>query len=185
MPANIEILDNSNNKIISNHDDLGPLLRQDQSPKKHRTEVRFAEQLQVKEIPNLDDYTQEEKDATWYSKVAMNLVKYDTMMTIRFMNTACRADPKTTCFRGLEAMTPMGFEQRDHCRQSVRAAVVDVQEQQGLSGFVDDYELAVVSEKISYCARVSAFEYGCYDAEEARRVYQEDKDLIELLKQVA
>mmetsp|Transcript_20493 Transcript_20493/g.31253 ORF Transcript_20493/g.31253 Transcript_20493/m.31253 type:complete len:247 (-) Transcript_20493:25-765(-) len=174
--------------------------------KKRRIGVRFCEnpEASTRVVPNRDDYSVAEKDATWYSDQEMVRVKYETLLSIKLLNTTTAnnnnnnnaATATTTTLqqqqhqnllstfgysRGLEAMTRVGWEHRDRNRQWVRSAVFGAQNLQRMGGFQDENITRVASESVSQLTRIIAGENATYDFREAMGVYQGDRELTELL----
>mmetsp|Transcript_16856 Transcript_16856/g.25760 ORF Transcript_16856/g.25760 Transcript_16856/m.25760 type:complete len:184 (-) Transcript_16856:44-595(-) len=182
MPAKIETQQDKHLLTHKRGLHLGEETIPIQLTKKPRVAVRFAELHIVKQIPNRHDFSADEKDATWYSKKEMSRVKYDTMVSLRAMNSQPNAD--IGCTRGLEMISKKGFEERRRKRRCIRAAVFGEQEKQRLNGYIDDQAIAAASENISFAPKVCAAEYGINDFDDAVKIYQGDKDLIELFKQI-
>jgi hypothetical protein len=117
------------------HDD-----EQDEEPV--RKEVFFSNQIRIRLTLHVRDYTQEEIEATWFSKTDFENIKADVRFDIGLLHEGTHGAQDTTsfCRRGLECRTKEGMRKRMSNKIIARNAVLDEQDRQWANYETDDAE---------------------------------------------
>lgn len=119
-------------------------VRKPLSPAANRT-VTFSEEVCIRRTINNEDYTREEKLATWSTVQEVDEMKAERRSTIKIME---RRNPSVDggqhCFRGLEFRTREGSRRRQFNQVDAATAIMDEQEAQLQSEINDPEKLAHV-----------------------------------------
>jgi hypothetical protein len=119
-------------------------VRKPLSPAANRT-VTFSEEVCIRRTINNEDYTREEKLATWSTVQEVDEMKAERRSTIKIME---RRNPSVDggqhCFRGLEFRTREGWRRRQFNQVDAATAIMDEQEAQLQSEINDPEKLAHV-----------------------------------------
>mmetsp|Transcript_18329 Transcript_18329/g.45408 ORF Transcript_18329/g.45408 Transcript_18329/m.45408 type:complete len:168 (-) Transcript_18329:117-620(-) len=137
-------------------------------PLHHKSQVRkvsFSKIVAEYDIENAADYSDEERQATWYSKPQLKEFKKRVIRTAHKMETG-QLDPFDDRWtsRGLEGRTTGGYQQRRQSRSSALNAVLLEQDRQLIEGFEDPESLADVYREYSAVSQALARLMGKQDA---------------------
>ena len=134
--------------------------------------VSFCETVRMKRTLHINDYTQREIEATWYSKAEKEHIRREILQTVQLMESGRIADIDDVvyCQRGLEFRTDQGARLRQGNKDLSREAVLDEQDFQECSGYSDIEAIASVYSEISYQCRVAALMMGLSDAKTVERL---------------
>ena len=139
-----------------------------QSPNKacKTKKVSFCETVRMKRTLHINDYTQREIEATWYSKADMEPIRREILQTVQLMESGRTADIDDViyCQRGLEFRTEQGARLRQRNKDLSREAVLDEQDFQECSGYSDIEAIASVYVHSTYQCQVAAHILGLTDA---------------------
>lgn len=112
------------------------------SPK--RRTVSFAPVIRFKPVKHIDDFTEEQIEATWYTEYDLNIIRAACITTVRQMVFKKTINEETDCTRGLEFKTPSGAKFRKNNKQTAIEAVLAEQRLQKSMGMVDEEYLSEV-----------------------------------------
>ena len=133
-----------------------------ESPKRR---VHFFPTVTVKEIPHLDDYSEEMFEAIYLMPKDFAEIKSQVKMTLRLMMSDVQTNNQDFCPRGLEVKTKEGHKRRTLNKQRVRKAVLREQESQRESGLESASFIAEVSMVNSRKSMLAARETALRDEE--------------------
>ena len=109
-----------------------------------RQSVTFSKTVKAKSTLHYKDYTEEEIEATWYSRSEVQAIRLDVKVAAQEVDRRQSkdgegndADVEICCARGLEAKTKRGYETKFRRRNSVVNLVLQEQERQQV---MDDYD---------------------------------------------
>jgi hypothetical protein len=91
--------------------------------------VSFAPLVTAYAYPHIDDYSDEEVEACWYTRKEMQSTKADAKTTLMVMGVN-RVNHDSMCTRGLEYITPEARVQRYFIRANAKNAVFKEQNSQ-------------------------------------------------------
>jgi hypothetical protein len=140
------------------------------SESKPKKSVRWNHRVEKKRHHRLQDLSNEEKEAVWYTENDSKLILAMAKVTVKMMMKGEPCDDIDYCSRGLEGKTPAGSKQRQKNKLKVRKALLEEQEIQRDEGIHDDEYLAQVSRTNSEEVCAQAREVAKRD-EEAIRDY--------------
>mmetsp|Transcript_111045 Transcript_111045/g.155896 ORF Transcript_111045/g.155896 Transcript_111045/m.155896 type:complete len:203 (-) Transcript_111045:28-636(-) len=155
-----------------------------QMPLHHQTPLRkgvsFATNVATYDIIHLAEFSDEERESSWYNRNELRAIKDDAK---RMANLSVMTDDATTdninnadlCLRGLEAKTPSGSRKKRQNRIEARAAVFMEQEVQDDNGFSDPDELADVYFEYTESCQAEAQMIAIRDEKEAKEIYESSK----------
>mmetsp|Transcript_2883 Transcript_2883/g.4587 ORF Transcript_2883/g.4587 Transcript_2883/m.4587 type:complete len:227 (+) Transcript_2883:1-681(+) len=132
--------------------------------------VRWNHRVEKKRHHRLQDLSDEEKEAVWYTENDTKIILAMAKVTVKMMMKGEPCDDVDYCSRGLEGKTPAGSKQRQKNKLRVRKALLEEQEIQREEGVHDDEYLAQVSMKHSKDVCIQARNAAIQD-EEAIREY--------------
>jgi hypothetical protein len=91
--------------------------------------LRFHKYDEVFEIPHIDDISEDEVDATWYSKKEFQAIRKSCLRTVELMerNRFIKESSKH-CTRGLEKHTDLGRQIRKRHQEVCFEAVMNIQD---------------------------------------------------------
>lgn len=129
-------------------------------------------------VINIDDYTDEEKNVSWYNIDEMRSIREEVKQTVACMNRMIPKDEiesdslfcstQLLCTRGLEGKTRGAKRHRRSCRMKSIAAVFDEQSMQDMDGIADTYMIALAYNEYAYPMQVAAFERAAQYQKEER-----------------
>lgn len=114
-----------------------------------RKSIHWNHRVEKKRHHRLQDLTNEEKEATWYTENDSKIILAMAKVTVKMMMRGERCDDVDYCSRGLEGKTPTGSKQRQKNKLKVRQALLEEQEMQREEGKHDPEYLAQISVKHS------------------------------------
>lgn len=141
--------------------------------KKRCRSVRFAKNLDVKEVPHVKDMTEEEMHETWYTQEDFALIKKSMVITIRLM-MASKPISNDQTSRGLEFRTPTGAKQRKKNKLDALTAVWNEQVSQWNENMSDEYAISFVYQQQTAKCRDQALKFGAHDAKAVQKIIEED-----------
>jgi hypothetical protein len=130
-----------------------------------RKSVTFSPRVRAKGICHINNFTDQEVAATWYSQEETNESRREAEIIIHLMDRGLPIDEQKYCTRGLEGHTRIGSEQRLAQYYAVRDTVLDEQEWQISEGILDEDTLAMLSCDLTFRSGLSARATGALDAQ--------------------
>ena len=115
----------------------------------------------------MNDYSEEEIQATWYNDDDFRLMHEEISFTIKLVVSGKPMNKKAYCSRGLEFATPKLSQQRFQNKAVARDAVLDEQAAQYCSGIHDGERLAQIYQASNYHCQVVATLVGLEDEKKA------------------
>lgn len=138
--------------------------------------VSFTNTTKVFFVENALDMTKSERDELWYNDGDLTKTKMDMRRTVLALRKGREADD-CHCARGLEHLTsPEYLENRKQNKAEVVKAVLEEQSLQKAEGRINENALADASEICSQWARELAQSSGLADADEVRRMEDEEDE---------
>jgi hypothetical protein len=140
--------------------------------------IRFAEYMQVAEIPHLKDWSSVERDARWLNKEEFNQLQVENELTelaLKNEEQKYLVDDEILCARGVFDMEEL--QARKECNSFIQKLVLSQYAfftQKGLSDVT-----IMVSKVYSDCAAPAAkkaYELALQDAEDAKELFAQTKD---------
>lgn len=123
-------------------------------------------------IPNRDEFTPEEKEATYYTTCQLSEMKRDVKATARWLvhhDTETTGEPDF-CIRGMESMVyDQVHRTKKHSRRLAAAAVFMEQEMQVGEGTVDVEAIAEQYRLLTESSQQRAQQRGASDARDAEQ----------------
>ena len=141
--------------------------------RRQRQTVSFArngdgmETVTVRTIPDLSDYTDEEKYNAWYTDADFKMMKFGIVQLLRqvvagtYLHEIGSLESEA---RGLETKTPEGSKQRKGNRIAAMFAVLDEQDRQREHGMVDPEYIAQLYKQSSAHCQAKAIETAANDS---------------------
>jgi hypothetical protein len=142
-----------------------------------RRKLVFNQVVNVRPIKHLDNMSDEEVNAIWFSREDFEDMKDSYAETVRMISKgAFKGDDDEHCARGLEYRTREGAFKRKTNKWNALQAVLDEQDRQQRLGINDDELLreAYVEENL-HC-RLAALELGIQDQDDALAEYETEVD---------
>ena len=134
-----------------------------------KRKVSFNSNVACLLVLHLNDYTNDEFQASFYSPEEIQRIRQEVRDTLDEMKQGNKLDETKHCRRGLECKTPAGLQRRNHNKRTTRKAVLQIQEEQFAEwGDCDPEQLARVSWECTKEAKVSAYITGLSDTFFAR-----------------
>jgi hypothetical protein len=131
-----------------------------------------ASMIQVFEVPNMEEYSDQERMKTWYNDSELASIRREAIsMTRRITRKSLRYDD---CARGLEAQTGAGFLKARKSRMMALYAVLEEQHQQFLHGVQDPTQIRNLYYPITDHPRKEAIDVAIEDQVDAQ-IYQEEE----------
>jgi hypothetical protein len=142
--------------------------------RRSRKLVHFDEQLQVKYVLHLNDYTSEEIKDTWYSGADNSRFRKDIATTVRLIiNKSEDIDGLQYTSRGAECRMKQVLKRRYKLKFQTWSVVLDEQEFQREVGERSDYRIAAAYIHVSRDAVREAFQLAIMDQFDAYRYQNE------------
>ena len=137
--------------------------------------ISFAEEEELHEIPSLEEYSLEEKQAAFYSKSEFSTMRTQAQQVLLLLENSIRGVSESDTFtsRGLECRTDMGGRKRTHNRREAYHWVFSEQERQWRCGENDTERIATVYKAVSCNTTANALMSGVED-EQAVQDYLQD-----------
>jgi len=173
LSSNNRLLDNSEAPVV----DLTPsqlggsqICQSSKHSASTSTSITFSISIEtVESTLHLDDYTDEEIEATWYQLDELKEIKRSRKALVKRMEAGEELDECEDCVRGLETKTKTGNRLRQSEILAASAAVLDEQDLQDEKGEVDLDMIATVYRMYTRHSQSQAESRGKADAEEASR----------------
>jgi hypothetical protein len=105
--------------------------------------VSMNERVKVKLVLHLDDYTDEEFDACYYSPDEIAEIRQDVLRTVRLIEDEAEMDHEKYCRLGLERCTRKAKAERLLNRTTALVAVLQERSFQRWDGVKNEYMLLV------------------------------------------
>ena len=162
------------------------------SPKKFQNKVSFFESVRVKKTLHINDYTQDEIDATWYNEMEVATIRFNTKLFVQEMESTKKKKKKNCCklqhqhqqqqheeddeeeetettARGLECRTKLGQKRKFTLRRMSQLIVLDEQYRQFVMDEIDpDYLALLYKQSCEQCV-LEARQLGEQDERSASR----------------
>jgi predicted enzyme involved in methoxymalonyl-ACP biosynthesis len=148
-----------------------------------KNSVSFSGKVRIRAALHIDDYSEEEKGATWLSDEDMQRIHGEIRYTVQMMDWHNTVDENEYSGRGLEYMTSDGIAIRR--KDESVAAVLDEQFLQEEEHFFDEEELANTYRDCAYRWQVIARRSGLADMRSARSLaleYDESNSKLSRVK---
>eukprot|EP00538_Stauroneis_constricta_P007144 CAMPEP_0119562060 /NCGR_PEP_ID=MMETSP1352-20130426/19404_1 /TAXON_ID=265584 /ORGANISM="Stauroneis constricta, Strain CCMP1120" /LENGTH=209 /DNA_ID=CAMNT_0007610403 /DNA_START=440 /DNA_END=1069 /DNA_ORIENTATION=- len=136
------------------------------APKPKRC-VTFSPVDHIELIPTIEEYTADEIDSVWFSKLEMIAIRSAARDVIQEANSGSISDMDERLF-GLEGRIAMICQKRLALKNRAWDAVMDEQERQWDCFAEDEEEIARAYEKVSRDAAAVAFRVGRFQARNAQ-----------------
>lgn len=151
-------------------------------PKRQRR-ITFHEQVAVRQIEHVLNFTDNEVAKSWYTKFEYQMMRFEMGTTLRrIINGKYTGDTQHYCARGLECRTPRSAHRlRQQRRDSVMSVLGEQVRQLQRRGFVDPEVLARVYNDSSKECMCEAARRGEMDAEESSRVLAGKESITTLI----
>ena len=151
-----------NQKIMFNNLPAPIIMRPNEKVTKKR--VSFCTKVRCRSALHLNDYTDEEIQASWLNQDDMVRIRQDRRCTLEIIRNGGEWDDSKYCRRGLEYATPEASLARKELRRAARDKVLQEQALQLRATRSLDMELlAEAYNEYSHNARVSAYVVGLSD----------------------
>lgn len=148
--------------------------------KPEQRRVRFKETVSIRPSLHVNDITEDEKEASWFSPQEFDRMKEDVSRTVELMAAGeYEGGGAEQCSRGLEGRTRTECLQRRENKWAAINAVLDEQDQQQKFQLFDDELLREVYIEENIDCRQPALEMGIRDHEDASLQYEIDLDANE------
>ena len=106
--------------------------------------VTFHEKIRARDVLHINDYSEEETQATWLNAADRQRIRREIRYTVQTMNLGCSFDESEYSRRGLEYGTSERIRIRRRNRSEAVKAVLNEQYKQKRRHFVDEHEIAKV-----------------------------------------
>ena len=130
--------------------------------------VSFDYQVRVRKALHINDFSEQEIQATWLSRDDLMRIRQEIDFTVDLIEKGADIDEETYSRRGLEFRTRLGAHMRLENKECARDAVLSEQEFQKDEGYSDDEELATVYSETSYRCQVAAHMLALADLKTVR-----------------
>mmetsp|Transcript_12211 Transcript_12211/g.35422 ORF Transcript_12211/g.35422 Transcript_12211/m.35422 type:complete len:249 (+) Transcript_12211:241-987(+) len=127
--------------------------------------VTFHECVRVKKTIHINNYTDDEIDACWFSRQDMANIRQDIVAALQSSSSSSLSPsgPDAAEMRGLECRTEQGSQQRRRDRHESLSSVLDEQELQRHERQFDDEMIAAVYSDTTQQAQLRASVAGMLD----------------------
>ena len=145
------------------------------TPKKsERRRVQFKETVAVRPIVHVDNMSEDDISAIWFSKADFDIMKKSFASTVRMLTFGeFSGDNDEHCARGLEFRTRNGALERRENKWNALNATLDEQDRQRELGISNELLLSQIYITENKHCRIAALNLGLRDAEQARLVHLE------------
>jgi hypothetical protein len=127
-----------------------------QSPISTKKSVSFHENVRVKAALHVNDYSEEEIQATWLNAADMQRIRREIRCTVQLMQWGSSFEEIEYSRRGLEYGTRESGRIRRQNRSEAAKAVLNEQHRQKAGHFVDEQELANVYKVCATSCQITA-----------------------------
>ena len=142
------------------------IVRESRLPRKR---VSFAPKVEVHLVPHMQELSEEDRKATWWTSNDYELIKRMYRATVKLMmnGQVFANDDKDFCSRGLESKTRSGSLRRFRHKEHVRKAFLKAQLFQHQEGFSDPLYLAEIYAEYTRSSGDEAYCQGLADQYDA------------------
>lgn len=140
--------------------------------------IKFMENVRIHLVFSLDDYTEDESSACWYSTKEYSKIEKSMVKQCDKMAKGKVFKDKKFCSRGLEKYQICNFIARKENSRTAMQSVLDEQERQDESQIYDDEAIAQVYHNVSSSCQMWATVVGLRDQKEAAKYIEECDDNI-------
>jgi hypothetical protein len=136
---------------------------------KSMTKVRFNQRVFLREIPHLNDISEQQIETTWYTKKEYSDIRSELKLTVKLQRNGVLglANCEVLCFRGLETRGQEGKSLRKAIQWNAVEAVLYEQARQNLLGTFSSDDVAKVYVDAVFRGYDAAHANGLSDAREA------------------
>ena len=135
-----------------------------------RKSVSFSDAVQVKKALHINNYTEDEINATWYNESDYHQIREEIEFTADLINLGFLNDDSVAYSRrGLEYQTPLGARRRRTNKVNSYCAVLDEQDIQWEAGYDHPELIAKAYSVASYHCQAEANLIALQDEKSARR----------------
>lgn len=156
--------------------DHTPLATEASTVSTSKRSIQFKEAEQVHLVIGLEDYTEDECDACWYSPEEYSKIEKIMAKQCDNMAKGKVLKNKKSCSRGLEKYQICNFIARRENSGTAMQSVLDEQERQDESQLYNDEAIAQVYHNVSSSCQMWATVVGLRDQKEAERYIDDDDD---------
>ena len=131
--------------------------------RKQRKSVSFAATAKVRWTICIDEYSERERRATWYSRQELKLIHDENRYLVDLLMLGERIVEEQNSIRGLEAFTPEIRSKKQYNRAVALDAVLNEQYYQQSVNMNDAEQLAIEYSTVTYDCQVAAGMVGISD----------------------
>ncbi len=142
----------------------------------HKRTVSFNDKASVKFIHTLQEISQQEFAATWYSREEFDDITQACCKEIEKLDRGERLKDKKFCARGLESHTRLRSLAKKMNRSLAYQAVMDEQDRQGQEGILHEDALAHVYHAVSSSCQIWANTIALEDQRVAEHIHDDDSE---------
>mmetsp|Transcript_20193 Transcript_20193/g.49529 ORF Transcript_20193/g.49529 Transcript_20193/m.49529 type:complete len:212 (+) Transcript_20193:68-703(+) len=136
--------------------------------------VKFLETVHIQLVFNLDDYTEDEFNACWYSSKEYSKIEKRVMKECDKMEKGKVFKDKKYCSRGLEKFQTCNYISRKETSRKAIQSVLDEQDRQDELEVVDDESISQVYHNVSSSCQMWATVIGFRDQKDAESYIDDD-----------
>lgn len=141
-----------------------------------------TEPLVCEVLPHLD-YSEEERQATWYTETELQNIKYECESTVYTCRHSKIDESDEHCVRGLEAKTKEGYRSLKNIKKRAKTAVLDEDMRQRQMDIRDPIALAKEYQAVTFDCSYPAYVRAVMDAQEAA-AYTTNESRSEILSKL-
>ena len=144
-----------------------------QRPKAKSTKrVNFEPKVHIRKSLHLNNFTDEEFAATWYTSQEFLEIKLECQQTLQMINAGVlKEDNEFFCLRGLEVKSRAAYNERLQMRNACRSAVFQVQDMVKRGKCGEKLISKIYKHQAKDC-KDEAYALGIQDQEAAHSTYQ-------------
>ena len=131
--------------------------------RKQRKSVSFSATAKVRRTICIDEYSERERRATWYSHQELKLIRDENRYLVDLLMLGERIVEEQNSIRGLEALTPEIRSKKQYNRAVALDAVLNEQYYQQSMNMNDVEQLAIEYSKVTYECQIAAGMVGISD----------------------
>ncbi|CAJ1942252.1 unnamed protein product [Cylindrotheca closterium] len=139
-----------------------------------KSSVYFSETVKVRYSLSLEDYSDEEYDACWYSSEEYQTIEKDLCRQFMKMEEGKILHDMKSCSRGLERYLTVNAFQKKESQRVARRSVLDEQTHQAELNQRDEEAIARLYNNVSSSCQMWAAVLGLRDQREAEKYIQDD-----------
>jgi hypothetical protein len=135
-------------------------------------QVKFFKKVRVHETIHIHDYSDDEFERSWYTKIELKEIKLDVYRTVCLMKTGeLEVDDDSECSRGLESRIGEIAIRRKKIISCAIWVVLWEQEQQSAQKIIDSLAIAKVYAPTSKLSAIMAHNIGLRDESESHNCH--------------